>query len=196
MPTLRGLGTATPASGWDQADALAFARARGAGSDGRRRALEALYRRAGVEHRGIATPDSFYPTDDAPTTGARMARYLELARPLAREACGRALEDAGAAADTVTHLVTVSCTGFEAPGPDLALVADLGLRADVTRAHVGFMGCHGLLNGLAVARGFAARPGARVLVCAVEVCSLHFLYGVPDEEAVSHAHDQGSSTIS
>jgi predicted naringenin-chalcone synthase len=54
----------------------------------------------------------------------------------------------------------------------------LGLPATVERTHVGYMGCHGALNGLRVARGYAdADPGARVLLCAVELCSLHYYYG-------------------
>ena len=40
------------------------------------------------------------------------------------------------------------------------------------------MGCHGSLNALQVARAFAhENPDARVLVCAVELCSLHMQYG-------------------
>jgi predicted naringenin-chalcone synthase len=36
------------------------------------------------------------------------------------------------------------------------------------------MGCHGAINGLSVARGLAADPDARVLLVAVELCTLHF----------------------
>ena len=51
-------------------------------------------------------------------------------------------------------------------------------RPTVQRTHVGFMGCHGALNGLRVANAFAtADPAARVLLCAVELCSLHYYYG-------------------
>jgi alpha-pyrone synthase len=81
----------------------------------------------------------------------------------------------GRAATSVTHLVTVSCTGFMAPGVDVALIEGLGLAATVQRTHVGYMGCHGALNGLRVARAFTgADPGACVLLCAVELCSLHY----------------------
>jgi len=76
---------------------------------------------------------------------------------------------------SVTHLVTVSCTGFAAPGVDFHLFDALGLAPSVQRVHVGFMGCHGAINGLRTARGLAAAdPDAVVLLCAVELCSLHY----------------------
>src|SRR6185312_4762607 len=93
-------------------------------------------------------------------------------------AARQALDQSGVAAMSLTHVVTVSCTGFHAPGVDIALIQKLGLPPGVERTHVGFMGCHGALNGLRVARAYAgAEPGARVLLCAVELCSLHYHYG-------------------
>ena len=52
----------------------------------------------------------------------------------------------------IDHLVTVSCTGFVAPGVDCSLIDELGLSAGVSRTQVGFMGCHGAFNALAIAR--------------------------------------------
>src|SRR5204863_2325951 len=116
--------------------------------------------------------------DRGPTTGKRMERYCREALPLATEACKKALAEAGLTPSEITHLVTVSCTGFAAPGVDVGLIKGLGLRPTTERTHVGFMGCHGALNGLRVARGYAdADPAACVLVCAVELCSLHYHYG-------------------
>ncbi len=117
-----------------------------------------------------------------------MQRYDEHVRPMARHAASRALSASGVAPGAITHLVTVSCTGFAAPGFDLALIKDLGLDPAVGRTHVGFMGCHGALNGLRVARAFAgADPSARVLLCAAELCSLHFRFGWNADLAVTNA---------
>lgn len=117
-----------------------------------------------------------------------MGRYEEAIVPMAAEAAGRALESAGMAASEVTHLVTVSCTGFAAPGFDLALFDRLGLRPVVQRTHVGFMGCHGALNGLRVAGAFAGSdPAARVLVCAAELPSLHFRHEPDPRRSVVNA---------
>ncbi|HAW96469.1 MAG TPA: type III polyketide synthase, partial [Phycisphaerales bacterium] len=75
----------------------------------------------------------------------------------------------------MTHLVTVSCTGARSPGIDHGLIERLGLSPDVSRTHVGFMGCHAGLNGLAVASAFVrADPDAVVMLVCVELCSLHY----------------------
>jgi predicted naringenin-chalcone synthase len=84
--------------------------------------------------------------------------------------------------------VTVSCTGFVAPGLDAHVIGALGLPPTTRRTHVGFMGCHGALNGLRVADSFVdADPDALVVMCAVELCSLHFAYGWDPEMLVPNA---------
>jgi prepilin-type processing-associated H-X9-DG protein len=124
----------------------------------------------------------------SPGTGERMRRYSREAPPLALRAVRAALEQAQLPPERITHLVTVSCTGFHAPGVDLALMAALPLRPSVARTHVGFMGCHAALNGLRVAAGFiGADPGACVLLCAVELCSLHLQYGWEGGRIVANA---------
>src|SRR5262249_21775153 len=50
-----------------------------------------------------------------PTTAERMQVYAEEAGPLAMRAARVAVAESGFAADSFTHLVTVSCTGFAAP---------------------------------------------------------------------------------
>jgi predicted naringenin-chalcone synthase len=50
------------------------------------------------------------------------------------------------------------------------------------------MGCHGGLNGLRLAASFTAhQPRARVLLCAVELCSLHYHYGNDPQKVVANA---------
>ena len=144
--------------------------------------------RNGTTHSG----SPFLPTDAndgvGPSTAERMAIYASEAGPLALRAASEALTESGFAADSITHLVTVSCTGFAAPGIDFALMTGLGLRPTVARTHVGFMGCHGALNGLRVANAFATTdPGARVLVCAAELCSLHYYYGNAADKLIANA---------
>ena len=123
-----------------------------------------------------------------PTTGERMRVYAEEAGSLALRAAASALAESRFDPTTVTHLVTASCTGFAAPGVDLALIRGLGLRPTVERTHVGFMGCHAALNALRVANAFAtADPATRVLVCAVELCSLHYYYGNAADKLIANA---------
>lgn len=168
--TLLGMGTAVPAQRISQEEALALAPQMAGATPRQQRLLRRIYLRSGVEARHCV------PLSGAanPSTGERMRRYPPAALQLARQACRRALADAAVEPGAITHLVTVSCTGFAAPGVDLALIESVPLRPVVARTHVGFMGCHGALNGLRVAQAFVeADPRACVLLCAVELCSLH-----------------------
>jgi predicted naringenin-chalcone synthase len=88
----------------------------------------------------------------------------------------------------VTHLVTVSCTGFYAPGVDATLIRTLGLPPTVQRTHIGYMGCHGAFNGLCAANAFStAEPNAHVLLCAVELCTLHYHYNRDVQSVIANA---------
>jgi predicted naringenin-chalcone synthase len=117
-----------------------------------------------------------------------MVAFEEHAGGLAAAAARKALSRCAVAPSDLGDLVTVSCSGFFAPGVDVGLVRDLGLAPGTGRTHVGFMGCHGALNGLRVARGLcAARPGSRTLLVAVELCSIHFQYGWEPERIVANA---------
>ncbi len=107
---------------------------------------------------------------------------------MAQRAAEGALHESGIRAGQLTHLITVSCTGFAAPGFDQSLIAALGMRSTIARTHIGYMGCHGALNGLRVARAFVgAAPAARVLLCAAELCTLHLYYGWNQEKMIANA---------
>ncbi len=64
----------------------------------------------------------------------------------------------------------------------------LGLNRGVSRTHIGFMGCHGALNGLRVAAALSSSaPAGRVLLCCVELCSLHHQYAAAPQQVVANA---------
>ncbi len=205
---LIGFGTSLPAGSLTQDEAVGAAvRLKGLDpeADGARTAqiLNALYRRSGVNRRhsvvlrdGSEDPferQTFYKqaADDCdlgPTTFERMQRFETAAPELAQASCRAALKDAQVEAGEIKHLVTVSCSGFAAPGFDLALYPALGLAANVSRTNVGFMGCHGALNGLRVARALSfAHPGEKILVCATELCSLHHQYTDDPQQIVANS---------
>lgn len=199
--TLAGISTAVPEHSIAQTDAALLAAELGV-TNKYRKSLDTMYRLSGVKRRhsvllensdGDSRQQSFYhvaenDADHGPTTADRMEKYEASATDLALAACRKTLLSTGVNRDQITHLVTISCSGFAAPGVDLALIDQLGLSPDVERAHVGFMGCHGALNGLRVARGWAAAdPNARVLVCAVELCSLHHQYTEHAQQLVANA---------
>ena len=152
-----------------------------------RRLIRGIYDHSGIETRYSVLPD-FAPgaepvlfrenTDGVmvePATGARNDHYAAWARKLPVEVCRKVLQrDDGFAPADVTHVITVSCTGFSNPGMDLHIVQGLGLPANVERYHLGFMGCYAAFPALRMARQFCqARPDAVVLVCCLELCTLH-----------------------
>ena len=110
-----------------------------------------------------------------PSTKVRNDIFGREATKLFIEAADAALTAcAGIGPADVTHLVTVSCTGFFNPGPDYKIVRALGLNPSVQRYHLGFMGCYAAFPALRAAKSFCeADPEAVVLVVCAELCSLH-----------------------
>jgi len=110
----------------------------------------------------------------SPGTALRNAEYIRQAPELSRQAAQAALDDAGMTASQITHVVTASCTGCFAPGPDFRIVRDLGLADSTERYHLGFIGCAAAFPALRAAERFCtAQPDAVVLVVCTELCSLH-----------------------
>ncbi len=200
------IGTAAPHGSVSQVESAELAESFNCQTDGQRAWLRRVFSRAGVERRGTvlmngrgaADVREFYPPAAeiarGPTTSARMGRYAVEAPALAETAARAALRQGGLAGNEarITHLITVSCTGFFAPGLDVELITRLGLRPDVQRLHVGFMGCHAAFNALAAARNAVEAEAAQgrealVLVCSVELCTLHFAYGWQPEKLVANA---------
>ncbi|MDD5303104.1 MAG: type III polyketide synthase [Elusimicrobia bacterium] len=191
---LYGLGTALPPHEAGQPAVKRFmASLAGATLKGRRRAvtlgfLEKIYASSGIANRHSVLADyakdspadfEFYPSNWAlepfPTTAARMKVFEECSVGLAEKACRKALRESGARPAEITHLIFTTCTGLFAPGPDILLIGRLGLRPQVHRAVLGFMGCYAGFNGLRMAgQILGAEPEAVVLQVCVELCTLHF----------------------
>ncbi|MFA0961727.1 type III polyketide synthase [Roseivirga sp. BDSF3-8] len=151
--------------------------------------LKALYRASGINYRHSVIPDygsndrssfAFYPSssdlEPFPPTSLRMAWYKKHALPLSIKAINDCLTPSmGVKASDISHLITISCTGFYAPGLDIELVEKLGMNSSVERTSVQFMGCYAAFNGLKLARQICrAEPQAKVLVVCTELCTLHF----------------------
>ncbi|MBK7403620.1 MAG: type III polyketide synthase [Phycisphaerales bacterium] len=192
-PRILGIGTASPQGQLTPDSSLELARRLCPEGDPER--LDALYRSAGVSERGCVLlgpqgEQELFTLDagSGPSTATRLARYRSAARQLAGAASLRTLHAAERDPASVTHIVTVSCTGAQSPGVDHDLIEDLGLSPDISRTHIGFMGCHGAINGLAVAASIVrADPDALVLLACVELCSLHFHVGGTWDQQVANA---------
>ncbi len=150
------------------------------------RLIDAAAHHSGIETRHVVAYDAagggekaIYSTDagaPVPGTRERMAAYERWARSLSRDAAGRLLEETGCDPSTVHRLITVSCTGFFAPGIDSFLVTELGIPASAQRTHIGFMGCAAALVGFTSvieALRAAEEEKSTTLLVSVELCSLH-----------------------
>ncbi|MEO1497529.1 MAG: type III polyketide synthase [Planctomycetota bacterium] len=178
---LHGLGVSTPEHRLTADNAIELAHRVCCENTKHERVSSVVHQKSGVAERRTCVPFTdalaWEEEPEGPTIATRAEWYEANAGPLAVESARLALSDAGVAGESITHLVTVTCTGFEAPGVDVALIHQLRLPATVQRVQVGFMGCHGAINGLRVANGLlAAEPDAKVLLVATELCSVHYAF--------------------
>ncbi|MFC9560950.1 type III polyketide synthase [Agromyces sp. NPDC056965] len=187
--TLRGLSTAVPATVLVQDEVRdVFAAQPGLGRLGQR-IVATSFNVSGIERRHSVLDElrwDAHPEDPVffdiesgelllPGTKVRNELYAEHATRLYVEAGRSAIEATpGIEASDVTHVITVSCTGFYAPGPDFMIARELGLNPGVERYHLGFMGCYASIPALRMATQLAtADASAVVLVVSVELCTLH-----------------------
>ena len=168
------------------------------GADPRVRALFGrMATRSGIEHRySVLTPNEastefhvnaheFYRNGAFPHTAARMAVYERFAPVLMRRALDKLTLDEKERAQ-ISHVIITTCTGLYAPGLDFEAVEHLGLRTDVERTMIGFMGCYAAINGLKTARHIVrSEPGAKVLMVNLELCTLHLQETTDLEQVLS-----------
>jgi predicted naringenin-chalcone synthase len=159
--------------------------------------LRALYRATGIQTRYSVISDyngpdrSFFPAtidlEPFPDTQSRMDLYKKEAIHLASNAIRDGL---GTNYDwsSITDLITVSCTGFYAPGIDFDIISAFNMNRSVSRTAVNYMGCYAAISALRVAHGLvAANPDAKVLIVCVELCSIHFQKEHTEDNVMANA---------
>lgn len=154
------------------------------GGEKNQRLLHHIYGRSGIENRYSVVDDFkskgsfdlfFNGQGAAPSTKSRNDTYIEKGRQLYVDVARKLMNASDLNTSDITHLITVSCTGFYAPGPDYDIIKSLGLRSSTERYHLGFMGCYAVLPALKLANQLcAANNNANVMVVSVELCTLHF----------------------
>lgn len=197
LSVIQAIGTANPEHSRSQIDAASFMEKVESIPDPIRTRIRAIYERSGIDRRYSCVVDykrsadqfEFYPNnwrlEPEPTTEERNALYRKAAIPLAVEAASSAIGKSHCQHEAITHVITVSCTGFFAPGLDIILCDELGLNRSVERVHIGFMGCYAAFNALKTAHAFCqSDPNANVLIVCVELCTLHFQVSDTMEKAV------------
>ncbi|MDA0314129.1 MAG: type III polyketide synthase [Bacteroidetes bacterium] len=182
------IGLSNPGAPVPQAEILRFMQVVHQLDAQERRKLDFLYRKSGIDSRHSVLEDfqkeevndfAFFPKNKElhpfPGTAARMQVFEEKGPELAEQAVRLALQQAEVEANSLTHLILISCTGMVAPGLELDLMRQLDIPSSVERYCIHFMGCYAAFTGLRLADQLVkANPKARVLVVSVELCTLHF----------------------
>lgn len=150
------------------------------------RIIHRIYSNSGIEKRHTVIhdfnsngdPRFFFQKDGSmatPSTGDRNNVYTEKAKKLFVDTARKTIEENPSVTKRdITHVITVSCTGFFAPEPGFEIIKRLGLSPATQRFHLGFMGCFAAFPAMKMARAFcASQPNANVLIVCLELCSIH-----------------------
>ena len=194
---IQSIGTAVPRQAITQQDVLRFMLKahRLNGEDAKR--LELLYRATGIRKRfsvlkdyGLEENFDFFPDNQTlepfPDTAMRQDKYRSEAVKLSKKAALSCLD--GIDPLTITHIVTVSCTGMYAPGLDIDLVRELRLPLHVQRTAINFMGCYAAFNALKVADAICQSSSeVNILIVATELCTLHFQKEANEDNLLANA---------
>lgn len=184
-PLILALSTAVPPHIYLQEDAAKMAVAIFGLEKEKAELTNRIYLNSAIEKRHSVFDDFHKPREKwgflgsqypeiVPGMTERNIRYKEEAPRLAQQAARQALESWGGDPASISHIISVSCTGVMAPGIEFHLMQNLGLSPSVNRLGINFMGCFGAIKGLSVARAFAQEnPANRVLLVCTELCTLH-----------------------
>lgn len=162
--------------------------------------IETLYQNTRINTRHLAlnllSEDALTTTQSSPIQD-RMQMYQSYAIPLAERVVKQALQSATAKStfgcpellkDSIRQIVFVSSTGFVAPGVDTEVIKRLGLRRDISRVTVNFMGCAAAMNGLRVASDHVrSHPTHRSLVICLELSSVNAVFEDDINDVIIHS---------
>ena len=149
-----------------------------------KRIIHHLYGRSGIETRYSVVDDFringshslfFNGQGATPGTKSRNEMYITEGRKLFVDVAEKLVKNSSFSPGDITHLITVSCTGFYAPGPDFDIIRTLGISPSAERYHLGFMGCYAAIPALKLANQICrANTNATVMIVSVELCTIHF----------------------
>ncbi|MBD1820971.1 naringenin-chalcone synthase [Cyanobacteria bacterium FACHB-DQ100] len=162
--------------------------------------IETLYQNTRINTRHLALnllSEDALTTTQSSSIQDRMQMYQSYAIPLAERVVKQALESATAKStfgcpellkDSIRQIVFVSSTGFVAPGVDTKVIKRLGLRRDISRVTVNFMGCAAAMNGLRVASDHVrSHPTHRSLVICLELSSVNAVFEDDINDVIIHS---------
>ncbi len=198
MSFITAIGTAVPLHVFEQSVISTFME-RIAHQEEQRRKIKTVFRASAIKTRYSVIGDygkqsnfTFFSNtknlDPFPDTARRMEEYKRHAASLSAQAIQNCCSTGSFDFKSITHLITVSCTGMYAPGLDVDLIYKLGLRPSVNRMCINFMGCFAAINAIKAADAFCrADSQSKVLIVCTELCSLHFQKDFTDDNILANA---------
>ncbi len=136
-----------------------------------------VFTNTGINRRYSVCPTDWF--DQKNGWPERTKQFLDGAKQLFKTASADALVQANLTARDIDVIVTVSSTGIATPSIEAHVMHEMGFRDDVMRVPVFGLGCAGGVTGMALAADLArVKPGRKVLICVIELCTLAFR---PDE---------------
>lgn len=198
MSYIAAITTAVPAYCHKQKDTALFY-ANTTNDPNTQRKINVVAQKSGIEQRYSILKDfsttvvndlSFFAQNSSlqpmPTITQRMAVYKQEALQLALAVVLK-IKNFKQIKNTITHVISVTCTGLFAPGLDIELIQHLKLSPTTQRSSVNFMGCNAAILALKQADAICnSTPNATVLVVCVELCTLHFQTDYSDDYIVSN----------
>lgn len=181
------IATASPPYKVDQAKAAEELKNRMDGKGALSRMIDMAATYSGIDNRCVVVPDAetesnnkFF-TDERgehfnPDTKSRMDMYEEWSVKLTSQAVDKLLKKSEINPEEIDRLITISCTGFFAPGIDYHLINNFNLPKSIKRTHIGFMGCAAALigvNSVWESLSLQKEKQSTTLLVSVELCSLH-----------------------
>ncbi len=186
MAKIISIATEVPQYKHTQQNLMEFMEGAYSAGEKEKRIINYLYKHSGIDTRHSVIPDFTLPVEEweffpksknlepFPNLEHRMDWFKKHALPLCIKASKKCI-DGVIDKHELTHLITVSCTGMSAPGLELQLMEELGLKSNIARTAINFMGCYAAIHGLKMANDIVnANKGAKVLIVCIELCSLHF----------------------
>lgn len=203
LPTIESIATGTPSHIIRQTDAAKFI------SDlyqveEHPNYIDKIYKNTRIKNRHLAidllTDEVVNFCRKPGNIKQRMQLYAEFAVPLATTVARKAIDLAAERSrknepdcyekieDTIGLIVFVTSTGFLAPGVDTKLIEYLGLRRNIARIPVNFMGCAAAITGLRVACDYLrAYPHSKALVVCLELSSINSAFEENINDIIIHS---------
>lgn len=197
MSYITAIETAVPEYGFTQETFTGFY-LNSTTDDTDKRKINIVSKKSGIDKRYSVIKDygknpsefEFFPKTASlspePSLTQRMVLYKAHAAKLSANAI-RKIKNFESIKHTITHLITVTCTGLFAPGLDIELMRELNLNPTTHRSSINFMGCNAAIIALKQADAICnSDPDANVLIVCTELCTLHFQKQYNDDYILSN----------